>query len=384
MKRWWKRLGTALLFLLIVLLLTPTVLPPFLDSVYYRGPVSSHFDGQRFFNPDGDLGSGPARPPVGFLVRYLAGSGRAAWSAHVATKPGYPAAEGTACPTRPAGVAESWARCVAHVDPRRMFVTWIGHSTVLVQVGGLNILTDPIWATRSGPLGISGPRRVRDPGIRFDDVPHIDLVLVSHDHWDHMDTVTLKRLWARDHPLIVTSLGNDAVMARAGVIATARDWGGVVHVRPGIDVFVERVHHWGTRWASDRNRALWSGFTVTLPGGNLFFAGDTGAGDMRWPIEAARHGPFRMAIIPIGAFEPRALMQGNHIGPVEAVEVFRRLAAAYALGVHWGTFRLSAEAIDAPPRLLAATLAEAGIGPDRFRTLEVGTNWEIPPMVAKH
>lgn len=371
-----------MLFLLIALLLSPTLLPPFLDRVYYRGPVSSHFDGQRFFNPDGDGVFGSGRPPVSFLVRYLAGRDRAAWPDHVATTPGYPATEGLACPLTPVRAMESWARCVAKVDPRRMFVTWIGHSTVLVQAGGLNILTDPIWARRSGPLGISGPVRVRDPGIRFDDLPKIDLVLVSHDHWDHMDTTTLKRLWDRDKPLIVTSLGNDAVMRRAGVGSVARDWGGVVHVRAGIDVIVERVHHWGTRWASDRNRALWSGFTVTLPGGNLFFAGDTGAGDMLWPGEAARHGPFRFAILPIGAFEPPALMQANHIGPVEAVEVFRRLGAAYALGVHWGTFRLSGEGIDAPPRQLAATLAADRIAPDRFRTLEVGIDWEIPPLGA--
>ena len=315
MKRWWKRLGTALLFLLIGVLLLPTLLPPFLDRIYYRGPVSDHYDGQRFFNPDGDGMFGPARPPIGFLVRYLAGSSRAAWPAHVAIKPGYPATDGTACPANPARVRESWARCVAKVDPRRMFVTWIGHSTVLVQAGGINILTDPIWAARSGPLGITGPRRVRDPGIRFEDLPRIDLVLVSHDHWDHMDTATLKRLWDRDRPLIVTSLGNDSVMRRAGVQAVARNWGGSVNVRPGIDVIVERVHHWGTRWASDRNRALWSGFTVTLPGGNLFFAGDTGAGDMRWPAQAARHGPFRLAILPIGAFQPRALMQGQPYRP---------------------------------------------------------------------
>ena len=383
MQLWGTRLGTFFLFLFVALLLAPTILPPFLDRIYYRGPVSDHFDGQRFFNPDGEAqGGGPARPPVAFLLRFLTGTQRSPWPDHTATKPGYPAPEATACPTRPAGVREAWVRCVATVDPRRMFVTWIGHSTVLVQAGGINILTDPIWATRSGPLGVSGPRRTRDPGIRFDDLPKIDLVLVSHDHWDHMDTVTLKRLWDRDHPLTVSSLGNDDVMRRAGIRAVARDWGGMVEVRPGIDVIVERVHHWGTRWASDRNRALWSGFTVTLPGGNLFVAGDTGAGDMRWPAEAARHGPFRMAIIPIGAFQPRAMMQSNHIGPIEAVEVFRRLGAAHALGVHWGTFRLSSEAVDAPPRLLAATLATAGIAPERFRTLEVGTNWEIPPLIA--
>jgi L-ascorbate metabolism protein UlaG (beta-lactamase superfamily) len=151
-------------------------------------------------------------------------------------------------------------------------------------------------------------------------------------------------------------------------------------VRPGVDVILERVHHWDSRWGSDRNRALWSGFTVTLPGGNLFFAGDTGWGDGSWPLAAAHDGPYRLAILPIGAFEPRAMMAPSHIGPVEAVAVFRRLGAAHALAVHWGTFRLSQEGIDDPPRLLAATLARDHIPGDRFRATEVGQPWEIPAL----
>jgi L-ascorbate metabolism protein UlaG (beta-lactamase superfamily) len=274
-----------------------------------------------------------------------------------------------------------------------MFVTWVGHATVLVQAGGINILTDPIWSDRAGPFGVTGPSRVRDPGIRFDDLPKIDLVLISHNHYDHMDLATLKRLWARDRPLIVTSLGNDTILRDAGVPAVARDWGQTVPVKSfargtdgaaptPITVRIERVHHWGSRWMRDRNRALWSGFTVTLPGGNLFFAGDTGFGDGSWPLAARRDGPFRLAIIPIGAFRPQNVMSGNHIGPIEAVEVFERLGAANALAVHWGTFQLSEEGINDPPDLLRATLARRGIAPARFRAIEVGRNWEVPPLAA--
>ena len=144
---------------------------------------------------------------------------------------------------------------------------------------------------------------------------------------------------------------------QAGVPAVARDWGGRVAVRPGVEVIVNRSHHWDSRWFADRNRALWSSFVVKLPsGGNLFFAGDTGAGDLGWADQAASYGPIRLALIPIGAFRFTAgqMAAGSHIGPVDAVEVYRRLGAARAIGVHWGTFRLSYEGWDTPPKLLAA------------------------------
>jgi L-ascorbate metabolism protein UlaG (beta-lactamase superfamily) len=382
MKRALRLAGTVLLGVVVALLLVPTLVPPFLDRIYYRGPVSDHFDGQRFFNPDGEQGTGGAskRTPIGMAWRMMTLKDQAAWPAHVATVPGYPAAAGVTCPLVPARMVENWARCTAKPDPRRMFVTWIGHSTVLVQAGGINILTDPIYAERAGPWGLVGPKRVRGPGIAFDDLPKIDLVLVSHNHWDHMDLPTLKRLWARDRPLIVTSLGNDTILKSAGVPAVARDWGGGVAVRPGITVKVERVHHWDSRWWKDKNRALWSGFAVSLPGGNLFFAGDTGPGDGSWAVEAAKDGPYRMALIPIGAFQPREIMSGNHIGPVEAVGAFQKLGAAHALAVHWGTFKLSSEGLYDPPNLLHATLAARGIARGRFRAIEVGQNWEVPPL----
>ena len=361
LKRIWGGAWRLMLGAVIVLLLLPTVIPPFLDRIYYRGPATAHFDGQRFFNPDGEQGTGglQKRSIGGIWLRLRRMDAVSPWPAHVATPAGHPA---------------------LLTDPRRMVVTWIGHSTVLVQAGGINILTDPIYSQKAGPWGLVGPSRVRDPGIAFDDLPHIDLVLVSHNHWDHMDLATLKRLWDRDRPLIVTSLGNDTLIRGAGAQAVSRDWGGTVTVRPGITVTIERVHHWGSRWMKDRNRALWSGFAVTLPGGNLFFAGDTGPGDGSWPVEDAKDGPYRLALIPIGAFQPRDIMSGNHIGPVEAVDAFQKLGAANALAVHWGTFKLSAEAINDPPDLLRKTLAERRIAPDRFRATEVGVSWDVPPL----
>jgi L-ascorbate metabolism protein UlaG (beta-lactamase superfamily) len=355
--RWVKRVGAGLLWLVVLLCLAIAIVPDFLDARYYRGPVSGHFDGERFFNPDG-IDDALAPPGgIGTMLRYVtARDNRPIWPDHVAVTPAKPP---------------------ARVDGGRMLATWVGHATVLVQTNGLNILTDPVWSKSAGPFGI-GPTRVAEPGIRFEDLPKIDLVLVSHDHYDHLDLATLKKLWDRDHPLIVTSLGNDSVIGQAGVPARALDWGGQIAVRPGVSVVVNRSHHWDSRWFADRNRALWSGFVVRLPGGNLFFAGDTGAGDLKWADQAASNGPIRLALIPIGAFRFTAgqMAAGSHVGPVDAVEMYRRLGAAQAIAIHWGTFRLSYEGWDTPPRLLAA--AEACTGQRGFSAVRIGRTMEIP------
>jgi len=190
----------------------------------------------------------------------------------------------------------------------------------------------------------------------------------------------LKRLWDRDRPKIVTSLGNDVILANAGVESTALDWGGRAAIRPDIQVIVERNHHWSSRWFTDRNRALWSAFTIATPGGNIFFAGDTGWGDGSWVREAARRGPFRLALIPIGAYEPRDFMRNHHVDPEEAVRIFEALNPSRALGIHWGTFQLTFEPINDPRRRLAELRRERSISPDWFVATEVGQTFSVPPL----
>lgn len=356
-----KPVGTALLWLLILMLLASVIVPRFLDRIYYQGPESGHFDGERFFNPDGEMTyePPPGGPRVGFVVSRITGR------------------DGIASPW-PERVAVTPARPAPRVDGGAMVATWIGHATFLVQADGLNILTDPIWSARAGPFGI-GPLRVAEPGIRFGDLPRIDIVVVSHNHYDHMDLATLERLWERDRPAIVTSLGNDSVIAQAGVRAIALDWGQRTRVGPA-EVIVNRNHHWGSRWFTDRNRALWSSFVVRLPSGNLFFAGDTGFGDGEWPREAARHGPVRLALVPIGAFRfaPGQMGTTSHIGPREAVKVVDRLGATRAIGMHWGTFRLSSEGYDTPPRMTRLIADCAGVGA-RFGSVAIGRPVAVPP-----
>ena len=355
--------AAALLWAIVAACLAVTIVPRFLDRIYYRGPASGHFDGARFFPPDGEDTKAPpgGRNRGSFLLAQATGN--------------------DARPPWPGAVAVAQAKPEARVAGGRMVATWVGHASVLVQTQGLNILTDPIWSDVAGPFGV-GPSRVARPGIAFEDLPKIDLIVVSHNHYDHMDLATLKRLWARDRPVIVTSLGNDAVIGNAGVPAKALDWGGRLVLRPGVEVFVNRNHHWSSRWFTDRNRALWSSFVVTLPGGNLFFAGDTGLGDGGWADAAARRGPVRLALIPIGAFrfEPGQMGTGSHIGPVDAVEVFRRLGASTAIPIHWGTFRLSYEAYDTPPKLLAAAMACTG--QSGFGAVRLGVPVEVPKYAA--
>jgi L-ascorbate metabolism protein UlaG (beta-lactamase superfamily) len=353
-----RRAGTALLFLAVAICFAPTLVPPFLDRIYYRGPASDHYDGERFFNPGfPPYGGGPQR----FFNRWMSGDERAAWPERVAVRPSVP-------PRR--------------VEGAEMLVTWIGHATVLVQTQGINILTDPIWSERASPFSFVGPKRVRAPGIRFEDLPKIDLVLVSHNHYDHLDLPTLKRLWERDRPTIVTGLGNDAILGGEAIGAVALDWNRSHPFRGGV-VLANRNHHWSSRWGTDRNRALWSAFTVMVPGGNIFFAGDTGWGGGTWVEEAAKTPDLRLAIIPIGAYEPRDFMKTNHVNPEEAVAIFERLRPGTALGIHWGTFQLTFEPIDEPRQRLEALKRRRGIAPNRFVAVEAGTRFRVPPLPAE-
>ena len=350
--------GALILFILVALCFAPTIIPPFLDRIYYRGPPGAHFDGERFFNPDG---APPSRGRANFFRRWAGSAERAQWPEAVQVTPSVP-------PRR--------------IHGAEMRATWVGHATVLIQTQSLNILTDPIWSNRASPFAFAGPKRVRQPGIRLDDLPKIDLIVVSHNHYDHLDLPTLKRLWQRDRPRIVTSLGNDTILAGEDIESNALDWGGRLAIRPGVEVIVERNHHWSSRWFTDRNRALWSAFTIVTPGGNIFFAGDTGWGDGSWVSEAARRGPFRLAIIPIGAYEPRDFMRAHHINPEEAVRIFEALNPVRGLGVHWGTFQLTFEPIDEPRQRLAALRRQRSIAADWFIATEAGQTFSVPALEA--
>lgn len=320
----------------------------------HPGPVSDHFDGAHFFNPDG-VG------PRGLLdlARWKLAGEDEAWPET------YPSPLPRDVPPR-------------RVHGRALRVSFVGHATFLLQGAGLNVLTDPVWSERVSPFSFAGPRRANPPGIAFDDLPPIDVVLVSHGHYDHLDVRTLERLWRRDRPRIVAPLGNDATLRGhdpAIAVATA-DWGGTVPLGNGAEAVLEQVHHWTARSPWDRDRALWCGFVLRGLGDGVFFAGDTGFDEGR-PFRrvAERHGPLGLALLPIGAYEPRWFMAGQHMNPADAVRGFGLLGARQALGYHWGTFKLTDEAVDRPPADLAAALAAAAVAPDRFVAARPGLVW---------
>ena len=323
---------------------------------YYSGPPSQHFDGTTFFNPGGQRPRG-----LGDLLRWQFGGGRRRWPRTWASP--FPQ-----------------ARPDATVANGRLCLTMVGHATLLIQLPGLNILTDPVWSERVSPLSFAGPKRVNAPGIAFAELPRIDVVLISHNHYDHLDLATLARLKAAHDPLVVTPLGNDVII-RSGVPdmrIEARDWGHSVRV-DGAVIHIEPAHHWSARGARDRSMALWCGFVVETPSGKVHFAGDTGFHAGRnYRAMAERHGGFRLAILPIGAYEPRWFMEAQHQNPEEAVAGMTLGNAAFAAGCHWGTFRLTNEAIDEPRQRLLETLDASGIARERFRPMLPGEVWDVP------
>lgn len=326
---------------------------------YYSGPASDHFDGTLFFNPEGT-------PPRSFrdLLKWQLGGRRMKWPAS------WPS------PFEPARPAE-------RLGGDRLRVTMVGHATLLLQVAGLNILTDPVWSDRASPFSFFGPKRVNPPGIRFDDLPPIDLVLLSHNHYDHLDRLTLARLKSAHDPLVFTPLGNDTIASRhaPGLRIHAGDWGNSVEIGDGVTIHFEPAHHWSARGARDRRMALWSAFAIETPAGNIYHVGDTGFhGGRNYRSAALKHGGFRLAILPIGAYEPRWFMEGQHQDPREAVEGMRLANAARAVAHHWGTFQLTNEPIEEPRQRLHEALDRAGVARERFRSLRPGEVWDVPEV----
>lgn len=319
---------------------------------YYSGPPAHNFDGTRFFNPGG-------APPKGFgdLLKWQTGGNRARW---------------------PEGIAITPARPAARVDD--LTITMVGHATLLIQVAGLNLLTDPVWSLRASPFSFAGPRRATVPGIRFEDLPKIDAVLLTHNHYDHLDTGTLQRLHATHDPLVITPLGNDTIVRDAvpSMRIETGNWGDTLAVA-NATVHFEPCHHWSARGTRDRSMALWSAFVIDTPRGRIHHIGDTGF-DQGRPYRHLpdKHGPIRAAILPVGAYEPRWFMRDQHQNPAEAVEGFLLSGARHAVGHHWGTFQLTDEARNAPLAALSEALRSKGIDAARFRPLAPGEAWEIP------
>lgn len=311
----------------------------------HRGPVSDHFDGERFFNLE------PTKHDVSSFFKWIGNRRRGPWREWVDAPPG---------PRPPERVGEGELR-----------VTWVNHATVLVQLDGVNVLTDPVWSYRVSPVTWAGPRRHRPPGIRFEDLPPIDAVVVSHNHYDHMDVATLRRLRDAHRPAVFSGLGNGSFLESEGIPSTDLDWWQSAELGNGVTVTSVPAKHFSSRGPTDRDFALWGGFVIRGASGSVYFAGDTGYGSHFAEI-GRRLGPMRVALLPIGAFLPGWFMSPVHMGPAEALRAARDLRAEVTVPIHYGTFPLGDDAEDEPLRELERALAAEAEPKPRVEVLECG------------
>jgi L-ascorbate metabolism protein UlaG (beta-lactamase superfamily) len=320
-----------------------------LSAPRYRGQITDHFDGRKFHNLEG-----PERRGFVDFLRWQFTGKRGKWNRWTDSRPGAP-------PPR-------------RVDGDKLRITLINHATVLIQTAGLNILTDPIWSDRAGPFTWAGPKRHRAPGLRFEDLPPIDVVLLSHNHYDHLDIATLTRLKKAHQPHFVSALGNRALLQNHGITdAMELDWWEKTDLSDQGSVTCVPAQHFSGRSLSDLDCTLWCGFVIQAVAGNIYFAGDTAMGGHFKEIKE-RFGKFRLALLPIGAYLPEWFMHPVHLSPAGAVNVHYLLQPDASVAIHFGTFALGDDGEAEPVRELQEAL---GNQISSFWVLEHGEGRDI-------
>jgi L-ascorbate metabolism protein UlaG (beta-lactamase superfamily) len=308
--------------------------------------VSDHCDGAKFFNPHAISGG-----DFGDVLKWQRNRQSVPWPERVSLVPH---------PPPPASVV-----------PGQVAATFVGHSTFFLRTAAATLVTDPVFTTHAGPFGRSGPRRVRPPAIPIDRLPPVSVVLVSHNHYDHLQPSSLRALRDTCDPVFVTALGLEGFLRRIGLTKVKElDWW-ESHDAGSASITAVPAQHFSARTPFDRNRTLWCGFIVRSGDATIYFAGDTGYSPQFAEI-GRRFPTIDLALVPIGAYEPRWFMQPMHVNPAEAVRIHRDVGPRVALGMHFGTFRLTDEGIDDPLRALEAARGEAGVRDDAFRVLDFG------------
>jgi len=331
--------------------------------------ITDHFDGARYFNPDlpqalPSMTGQAARWVWNWIFRI----DRPKWPKNTEFMPGAPP--------------------IVRAPEGSLYVTPVGHGTFLIQLDGLNILTDPIWSERCSPVSWVGPKRKLDPGIRFEDLPPIDVVLVSHNHYDHLDLPTLERLAGMGMPRAIVPLGNRDLILSAGIpIVDELDWWRSVSLSPDVTITLVPAQHYSSRSLWDRNRSLWGGFVISGPSGHVFYSGDTGYGPHFQEI-GRRFSPIRVALLPIGPFkEPRSGESGRgyrrlvHMGPAEAVKAHLDLGSLLSIAAHFQVFQLGLDGYSDAADMLAWSLKEQNLRADSFIAPLFGQAIDIPPVM---
>lgn len=314
----------------------------------YNPPLSDHSNGKRFHNLD------PNIKPAGklSLIKWRLTSNHEKWPELVPNE-------------------------FSDTPPERVYgdeirVSFIGHATFLIQTQGLNIITDPLYSDRCSPFASAGPKRVAKPGIEFEKLPKIDLVLVSHNHYDHLDTETLAKLVEHSNPQIITPFGNEHPIKGRAKNAEVKtlDWYENIEVAKNIKVHLEPAQHWSARGIFDVNKALWGTFIIDTPKGQILFIGDSGYGKEMFENIGKKFPNMRLSIIPIGAYEPRWFMSPIHMNPDEAVKTHIDLKSQHSIASHFATFQLTDEGYDKPRIALDEAKKEHGVS--KFEALKIG------------
>jgi len=330
-----------ILIIIIVIILGMILLGWIFSAPVYRGPVSDHFDGKKFTNSGGVHAAG-----FKDLIKWMRTRQKVEWKELTETAFGPPP--------------------VGKVEGDSIVVTFVNHSTFLIQTRGLNILTDPVWSERASPVPFAGPKRMRPPGIRFEDLPKIDIILLTHNHYDHLDIKTMKRLSAEFNPKIFCPLGVGRYLERKGIgNISEMDWWDEIKIDPSLSLLCTPAQHFSGRGMFDRDRTLWSGFALLTEKGSIYYSGDTGFGELFTEI-ARRISPVRLSFLPIGAYKPQWFMASIHTSPEDAVRIHQIIQSPKSIGMHFGTFPLADDSMEDPVDDLKIALEKEGIPEGEF------------------
>ncbi len=335
-------LGSALMVAVSFLLVGMLISAP-----AHNGPASDHFDGKKFINPGNAQAKG-LRDVFQWMMQRQQGP----WTEIKETSYG----------EKPTANIHDGIK-----------ITFVNHSTFLIQVNGVNILTDPVWSERTSPFSFAGPKRMKQPGIRFEDLPRIDYVIISHNHYDHLDINTLKSIFKIHQSKIITPLGVKSFLDNNQIsTATDLDWWHEISLSDSLSIQSVPAQHFSGRGISDRDATLWAGYVIKNHQGNIYFAGDTGYNPVTFKEIGERCAPITVALIPIGAYKPAWFMSPIHCSPAEAVQIHFDVKASQSIATHFGTFPLADDGEHEPVTELAEALKQSNLPAGKFLVLKEG------------